>query len=134
MSPVGRPTVDALRAQIRHIESSPRRSCGVLPFGVPQLDDKLPGGGLALGALHEVAGGGAGALDGAASALFVAGIAARTAGQILLCVTLADLFAAALFQAGLAPERVIFLETGEEKTALACCEEGLRHGGLGAVV
>jgi hypothetical protein len=42
---------------------------------------------LALGALHEVAGGANGALDGAAAALFAAGILARTHGQILWCVT-----------------------------------------------
>jgi hypothetical protein len=37
---------------------------------------------LALGALHEVAGGGNGAIDGAAAALFAAGIAAaRSASQ-----------------------------------------------------
>src|ERR1700754_2547249 len=101
MSPLGRPTVEALRAQIRHIESSHRRSCGVLPFGVPDVDDKLPGGGLALGALHEVAGGGAGALDGAAAALFAAGILARLEGQVLWCVSRRDLFAPALAQVGL---------------------------------
>jgi len=39
-------------------------------------------GGLALGALHEVAGGGNGAIDGAAAALFAAGIAARTGGRV----------------------------------------------------
>jgi hypothetical protein len=49
----------------------------VLPFGFKAIDRHLPGGGLALGALHEVAGGGHGAIDGAAAALFAAGIAAR---------------------------------------------------------
>ena len=63
----------------------------------------LPGGGLALGALHEVAGGGNGAIDGAAAALFAAGIAARTKGKVLWCVTRQDLFAPALAQAGLRP-------------------------------
>jgi protein ImuA len=40
---------------------------------------------LALGALHEVAGGGNGAIDAAAAALahFAAGIAARTRGRVL---------------------------------------------------
>ncbi|WP_158912726.1 ImuA family protein [Caulobacter sp. S45] len=125
---------DALRTEIAKIEAGGRVGKGVLPFGVADLDARLPGGGLPLGALHEVAGGGSGAVDGAASALFAAGLAARTVGQVLWCVTRADLFAPALFQAGLAPERVIFLEAGDEKTVLACCEEGLRHGGLGAVV
>lgn len=30
----------------------------VLPFSVPEMDQALPGGGLAFGALHEVADGG----------------------------------------------------------------------------
>jgi hypothetical protein len=50
------------------------------------------------------------------------------------CVTRPDLFAPALSQAGLKSDRVIYLEGGDEKTVLACFEEGLRHGGLGAVV
>lgn len=125
---------EALRAEIAKIEAGARAGKGVLPFGVPEIDRRLSWGGLPLGAVHEVAGGGMGAVDGAAAALFAAGLAARTAGQVLWCVTRPDLFAPALFQAGLAPERVIFLEAGDEKTVLACCEEALRHGGLGAVV
>jgi protein ImuA len=39
-----------------------------------------------------------------------------------------------LAQAGLAPERVIYVEAGDEKSVLACFEEGVRHGGLGAGV
>jgi protein ImuA len=57
-----------------------------------------------------------------------------TSGQILWCVTRQDLFAAALAQAGLAADRVIYVETGDEKSLLASFEEGARHGGLGAVV
>ena len=95
---------------------------------------RLPEGGLALGALHEVAGGADGAVDGAAAALFAAGIVARTGGIVLWCVTRPDLFAPALSQAGLDPDRVIHVEAGDERTVLACCEEGLRHGGLGGVV
>ena len=61
--------MDALREQIRRIEAGDRVSRGLLPFGVPEIDDRLPGGGLALGALHEVAGGANGAIHGAAAAL-----------------------------------------------------------------
>ncbi len=89
---------------------------------------------MALGALHEVAGGGNGAIDGAAAALFAAGIAARTRGLVLWCVTRQDLFAPALAQAGLVPDRVIYVEAGDETSVLVCFEEGLRHGGLGAVI
>ena len=129
-----RPALDTLRARIAAIEADGRPRRGVLPFGVAALDACLPGGGLALGALHEVAGGAEGAVDGAAAALFAAGIVARTEGRVLWCVTRPDLFAPALGQAGLELDRVIHAEAGEERTVLACCEEGLRHGGLGAVV
>ncbi|WP_089216184.1 ImuA family protein [Sphingopyxis indica] len=126
--------IQSLRAQIAQIEGRQRRARTALPFGIAEVDSRLPGGGLAIGALHEVAGGGNGAVDGAAAALFAAGIAARSKGKVLWCVTRPDLFAPALAQAGLAPDRVIYVEAGDDKTVLACMEEGLRHGGLGAVV
>lgn len=128
------PAIAALRARISQLEGEGARTREVLPFGIPSLDRRLPGGGLALGCLHEVAGGGNGAVDGAAAASFVAGIAARTQGRVLWCVAQQDLFAPGLEQAGLPPDRVIHVEAGDEKSVLACMEEGLRHGGLGAVV
>src|SRR6202011_4893172 len=131
---VTRSGIEELRERIRRLEGAAGRRRLVLPFGIKAIDRHLPGGGLALGALHEVAGGGHGAIDGAAAALFAAGIAARTRGKVLWCVTRPDLFAPSLSQAGLKSDRVIYLEGGDEKTVLACFEEGLRHGGLGAVV
>ena len=126
--------ISELRERIAHLEGAAARSRETLPFAVAALDQRLPGGGLALGALHEIAGGGNGATDGAAAAHFTAGVAARTRGRVLWCVTRQDLFAPALEQAGLASDRVIYVEAGDEKTLLVCMEEGLRHGGLGAVV
>jgi protein ImuA len=126
--------VEELRARIQRLEGAAARRRTVLPFGIKAIDRHLPGGGLARGALHEVAGGGHGAIDGAAAALFAAGIAARAGGKVLWCITRPDLFAPALAQAGLTPDRVIYVEAGDEKTVLVCFEEGLRHGGLGAVV
>lgn len=128
------PAIESLRAKIRLIEAGERRVSGVLPFGVAEMDSRLPGGGLAMGALHEVAGGGNGAVHGAAAALFSAGIAARAGGSVLWCVARQDLFAPALAQAGLPPGRIVYVEAGSEDAVLACFEEGLRHNGLGAVV
>jgi len=88
--------LESLRVQVRQIEGRHRRATTVLPFGLAAVDSRLPGGGLPRGALHEVAGGGNGAIDGAAAALFAAGIAARTRGKVLWCVTRPDLFAPAL--------------------------------------
>ncbi len=124
------PAIDLLREKIRRLEAADRPAAGVLPFGLAAIDVRLPGGGLALGALHEVAGVGNGVLDGAAAALFVAGIMARTRGQILWCVRNQDLFAPGLEAVGLSADRVIYVETGDEQETLACFEEGLRHGGL----
>lgn len=125
---------EALRQKIRRIEAGERPARGVLPFGVLEIDSRLPGGGLALGALHEIAGGANGALNGGAAVLFAAGILARTSGPVLWCLGRRDLFAPALAQAGLHPDRVIYAEAGTDKAVLASFEEGLRHGGLAGVV
>ena len=124
----------SLREQIGRIEAGSRHGGAVLPFGIADMDTHLPGGGLALGALHEVTGGRNGAVDEAAATLFAAGIAARTGGKVLWCLKRADLFAPGLAQAGLAADRVIHVEAGDDRSVLACIEEGLRPGGLGAVV
>jgi len=128
------PVLENVRERVRAIEAQTRVAHGSLSFGVDAIDRRLPAHGLALGALHEVAGGGNGAVHGAAAALFAAGIMARTTGQILWCVARRDLFAPAIAQAGLHPDRVIYAEVGDEKSVLACFEEGLRHGGLSGVV
>lgn len=73
--------LEDLRERIAHREGSASLKAVVLPFGVAEIDGHLPGGGLAFGALHEVAGGGAGTVDGAAAVLFVAGIAAHSKGR-----------------------------------------------------
>ncbi|GAA5629307.1 protein ImuA [Brucella sp. NBRC 12953] len=123
-----------LRERIALLETGHVRKAGCLAFGVPEIDAVLPGGGLAYGALHEFAGGGAGTVDGAAAALCVAGIAARTKGPIVWCLTRPDLFFPALAQVGLHSDRVIFVESDKEEDVLANMEEGLSFGGLGAVV
>jgi protein ImuA len=82
-TPIIRPGIEELRERIRRLEGAAGRRRLVLPFGLKAINRHLPGG-LALGALHEVAGG-HGAIDGAAAALFAAGIAARTRGRALWC-------------------------------------------------
>jgi hypothetical protein len=107
-TPASPPVVDELRQRISRLAGASTHGRSVLPFGIEVIDRVLPGGGLPLGALHEVAGGGNGAIDGAAAALFTAGVAARTAGKVLWCLTRQDLFAPALGMARLPaiyPER-----------------------------
>lgn len=126
--------VAKLREEIEHLEGTATRKKTVLPFGVEDIDCCLPNGGLSYGAVHEFAGGGTGTVDGAAAALFAAGIAARTKGKIVWCLTRPDLFFPALAQAGLHHSRVVFVEADKEEDVLASLEEGLSFGGLGAVV
>src|SRR3954447_6948253 len=134
MAPASARFLDRLRDQIARIEQGGRPQRPVVPFGVAAIGGCLPQGGLAIGALHEIAGGGLGAVHGAAAVLFVAGVLARLDGAVLWCLRSRDLFAPALAGAGLHPDRVIFAEAGEEKTVLICMEEGLRHVGLAGVV
>ncbi|NJC32732.1 protein ImuA [Sphingomonas jejuensis] len=122
-----------LREALCAITGSARTS-PVLPFGVPQLDSRLADGGLRLDALHELSSLGSGWGDDAAAVLFAAGIAARTDGDVLWVVRSRDLFAPGLYQAGLAPSRVIYAEARDDAELLALLEDGLRHRGLGAVV
>ena len=127
-------SLEGLRAEIAAVERSHRPSVGFAPFGIDALDARLPGGGLRLGALHEVAGGGRDAIHGAAAVLFVAGVVARLDGPVLWALRQRDLFGPALAGAGLHPARVIYAEAGDEAGVLGVLEDGLRHGGLAAVV
>ena len=129
-----RQAVEALRMRIRHMERGDRVPHAILPFGLASIDERLPEGGLGAGALHEVAGGELGAVHGAAAALFIGGLLARLAGPVLWCLTQRDLFAPALAGVGLHPDRVIYVEAGDETGVLQAVEEGLRHGGLAGVV
>jgi protein ImuA len=123
-----------LRETLRAIEGDGYRRRETLPFGVPTVDQRLADGGLRLDALHEVAAGTADMSDDAAATLFIAGIAARAWGPVLWVVRRRDLFAPGLYQAGLAPERVLYAEARDDAELLALMEEGLRHRGLGAVI
>ncbi|MBV8915283.1 MAG: damage-inducible mutagenesis protein [Acetobacteraceae bacterium] len=129
------PQLAQLRATITRLERShtPANAPAPLPFGLPPIDDALPGGGLPLGALHEVAGQAADLEHGAAAALFAAGILARIGGPVLWVLEHHDLFAPGLAAAGLHPDRVVYAEAGR-KDALLVMEEGLRQRGLAGVV
>ena len=126
--------ITALRGRIRLLERPVARLGGVVPFGVGLLDGHLPEGGLALGALHEVAGGGADEVAAASATLFAAGILARLERPVLWCSALGDLFPPGLACAGLGADRVLHVAAGHERAVLPVMEEALRHPGLSAVV
>jgi protein ImuA len=126
------PALDQLRARIAHIEGAARPREAV-PFGIAAIDRELPGGGIATGALHDVAGSPELA-DDASATIFLAGILARIDGPVFWCLRWRDLFAPALHLAGLHPDRVIHVEAGSDTNVLLAMEECLRHPGLAGVV
>jgi len=131
----------ALRDEIGAIEKSgfagPARPC--LPFGIDEVDSRLAAGGL-LPALHEAAAASPAPGDDAAATLFLAALAALFSrrdgrlGQVLWALARRDLFAPGLAQAGLTPDRLIYAECRNDAELLAVMEEGVRHGGLAAVI
>ena len=104
-----------------------------MPFGIEAIDGALPGGGIVLGALHEIVGG-PDLADDASATIFLAGILARIDGPVLWCLRWRDLFAPALHLAGLHPDRVIHVEAGSDTNVLLAMEECLRYPGLAGVV
>ena len=106
-----------LREQIARVHFGQGTSA-VLPFDVPALDTHLPGGGLALGALHEASGSRVAAEHAAVATLFVAGCVARLEGPVLWCLRRRDLFAPGLACAGLNPDRIVFVETWRDREVL----------------
>ena len=149
-----------LRERIRRIEQPV--AYGVLPFGAASIDRALPGGGLALGAVHEILGAAGDEEDGAAVAGFVAGILARLSlsrphpplarasgppspalrervktghGVVLWCLKQPDLYGPGLAEHGLDPARLILVTARRDDELLWAIEEALRPGtGLVAVV
>jgi protein ImuA len=134
MEKVSMAELAALRLQIARLErhAVQQSSQGALATGAPLIDAAIPDGGLARGALHEVAGRGPEVEHGCAAGLFVAHLLSRVSGQVLWIMSERDLFAPALCEAGLPPDRVLFVEAG--KSVLLAMEEGLRVPGLAGVV
>jgi len=124
-----------LQDRIRRIERPNALRHGVLPFGVAALDHALPGGGLALGALHEIHGQGADEEDSATGAGFAAGIVGRIAnGLVLWCLKRGDLYGPGLAAHGLDPARIALVRAARDDDILWVLEEALRSPDIAAVV
>jgi len=125
----------AIRAELAHVHVSREPA---LPFGLPDLDDRLAARGLDRTGLHEIAAASATLNDDAAATLFAAGIAARFADgrglTVLWALTRFDLYAPALEQIGLRPDQVIYAQGRKDSEVLAVAEDGLRDGSLACVV
>jgi protein ImuA len=126
----------ALRRRLEALTRAGRPAAAVLPFDLAAIDRALPPGGLALGALHEVAGAGPDEEDGAIAAAFLAGILARLepARPVLWCLAAGDLYGPGIAGCGLAPERLILARAQSEQAVLWAMEEGLRSAALAAVI
>lgn len=127
--------VDDLRRVLPRLEVLPAK---VLPFGVSTIDDCFPQGGLAFGALHEVAPESADDIPAAFG--FVTVLLARMQSGPVLLVTSPRGFGSCgcphghgLNALGLDPARVILVEAGDERQALWAMEEALRSGAPAAV-
>ncbi len=124
-----------LRQQLVALENGGREA-SLLPFGAIAMDRSLPGGGLPLGALHELCGAKAEVEDGASAVAFLASILTRLSpGQpVLWCFKRADLYAPGLALYGLASERLILAHADNDQEVLWTMEEGLRCRAVAAVV
>src|ERR1700737_1465602 len=152
-----------LRERVRRIERPAATGHRVLPFGGAAIDRRLPGGGRARGALHEILGAGGDEEDGALAAAFAAGIIGRLTtqptspsqsqtrlgpslsplkggegrgegGLVLWCLPRPDLYGPGLAAHGLDPGRLVLVRASRDAEILWAMEEGLRAPGIAAVV
>jgi len=101
--------------------------------GHAELDDALPGGGWPVGALIEVLAAPAGIGE---LRLFFPALAqlAAQARRVMVVAPPYPLYAPALAEAGIAPERVLVLDPGNAEDALWSAEQCLSSGALGATL
>lgn len=128
-----------LRRKLGRIEGFADERAPVLPLGVAALDGHLPRGGLALGAVHEIAP--AGEADLAAAFGFLAALLGRMPGRTPLLFVLASRKLArlgaphghGLAALGLDPARLTLVEATDGTEALWATEEAVRARGPAAV-
>ena len=133
------PSVDSRLANIAQLLSivTPIAEYRTMPFGVPEIDQRLASGGLRAGALHEATAHSCSLVDDAAVTLFLCGIAAReaaiSAGPVLWASCRSDLYAPALSQAGLSSAAVIHAQPRDDAELLAVVEDAIRDGTPAAI-
>ena len=81
---------------LERTESLGQQTAGVLPFGIANVDARVPSGCFQRGHLHKVIEGGPTGEFLVIATLFTAGIVARIPGPVLWCLRGRDLFAPAL--------------------------------------
>ncbi len=133
MPPTPSPALDGLRARLRLLQPPARH--GRLRFGDTRVDACL-GGGLALGALHDIAAAGVEAETGAIAAGFLACLLARLPDRrpIFWIAQRDDLYPPGLCAYGLDPGRLVLARAADDTAVLAAMEAALRDGTAAAVV
>ncbi|WP_395671386.1 ImuA family protein [Phenylobacterium sp.] len=126
----------ALKAKVAALESGGRADSESLPFGMPDIDRRLPGGGLPLGCWHEVTGAGMEAETAAAPTAVCALMAAPLAGRgtVVWVMRRDDLWVPGLAGLGFPQGRLIQVCVDDETEALGVMEEALSAAGVGAVL
>ncbi len=107
-----------------------------IPLGLDAIDARLPGGGLARGALHEVVGEVLGA--GTGFVLWLIGRLLAACGtpppaSLLWCAPDRALYGPGLACHGLDPDLMVMAQAGDRIDRLWAMEEGLRCPGIGMV-
>ena len=130
--------LDELRQRVRALQKPAglEDDPGILPFGIAAIDAAL-GGGLARGALHEIAAPGEAHL--AAATGFVLGLVSPSARLIWIAEDMALLESGAPYGPGLdqlnvAPERLLTVAASHRRDVLWAMEEALRCRAIGAVI
>src|SRR5262245_4698662 len=133
--------IDQLRQRLQALQKTPGiEGCpGTLPFGIPAIDTML-GGGLARGALHEIAATGEAHLPAAAG--FALAVAKRAApsprlfwiSEDMAFVENGEPHGAGLDVFGLAPEQLVMGAAARRRDLLWAMEEALRCGATTAVI
>ncbi len=131
--------LEALRLQIRALEGHCLEAKQrVLPFADGRLNAPLPGGGLALGALHEFCAGGLEGELAPAVTVFAALVAAKVlhkqSGFLLWAASQADCYAPGLACLGLDPSRIVWAGCAKDDEVLGVMEEALHSRALAAVL
>jgi protein ImuA len=129
--------IEQLRQTIARMERSPGlEEAGLQPFGIGELDAVL-GGGLARGALHEIA-----AVSEAhvpAMSGFVLGITRRERAIVWIAEDMANIesgapYGCGLDEFGLPPERLLMVNVSQRRDLLWAMEEALHCAAVGAVI
>lgn len=135
-----RDTLAALKAELARLEPAVLPSASPhFSLGLPPIDEPL-GGGLALGALHEVFA--AGTMDGVAATGFATALAVRAAPgarivwvrQDMIDRELGRLHGAGLVSFGLDPDKVILVRARDATCAMKAARDAARSPALGLVI